>query len=59
MSNRRVRARTPEGAEVPGEVYAKVVDAAPDGVRIRFTSYAPELVRLLRETMAPKGAPRA
>jgi class 3 adenylate cyclase/CheY-like chemotaxis protein len=59
MSNLRVRARTPEGAEVPGEVYAKVVDAAPDGVRIRFTSYAPELVRLLRETMAPKGAPRA
>jgi class 3 adenylate cyclase/CheY-like chemotaxis protein len=59
LSNLRVRARTPEGAEVPGEVYAKVVAATPDGVRIRFTSYAPELVRLLRETMAPQGAPRA
>jgi len=55
LSNLRVRARTPEGADVPGEVYAKVVSAAPGGVRIRFTSYAPELARLLRETLVPGG----
>jgi class 3 adenylate cyclase len=55
MSNLRLRARTPQGAEVPGEVYAKVVSAAPGGVRIRFTSYAPELARLLRETLVPAG----
>jgi adenylate cyclase len=51
LSNLRVRVRTPEGADVPGEVYAKVVSAAPGGVTIRFTSYAPELARLLRETL--------
>ena len=50
MSNLRVRARTAEGAEVPGEVYAKVTAAFGDGVRIRFTSYAPDLARLLRES---------
>jgi adenylate cyclase len=55
LSNLRVRARTREGAEVPGEVYAKVVGAAPGGVHIRFTSYAPELARLLRETLVPAG----
>jgi adenylate cyclase len=53
LSNLRVRARTREGAEVPGEVYAKVVGPAPGGVQIRFTSYAPELARLLRETLVP------
>jgi adenylate cyclase len=53
LSNLRVRARTPQGQDVPGEAYAKVVSAGPDGVHIRFTSYAPELVRLLRETTAP------
>jgi adenylate cyclase len=51
LSNLRVRARTPEGSDVPGEVYAKVLSSAPGGVRIRFTSYAPELARLLRETV--------
>jgi class 3 adenylate cyclase/CheY-like chemotaxis protein len=51
LSNLRVRARTPDGADVPGEVYAKVQSAAPGGVLIRFTSYAPELARLLRETV--------
>jgi adenylate cyclase len=51
LSNLRVRARTPEGEEVPGEAYAKVQSAAPGGVLIRFTSYAPELMRLLRETV--------
>jgi class 3 adenylate cyclase/ActR/RegA family two-component response regulator len=53
MSNLRVRARHPDGADVPGEVYAKVVGPAPGGVRIRFTSYAPELARLLREAVVP------
>jgi adenylate cyclase len=57
MSNLRVRAHTPEGAEVPGEVYAKVLDATPGGVRIRFTSYAPELARLLRETVVEPDHP--
>jgi adenylate cyclase len=52
LSNLRVRARTAEGAEVPGEVYAKVTGSAADGVRIRFTSYAPELARLLRRSQA-------
>jgi class 3 adenylate cyclase len=56
MSNLRVRARHPDGAEVPGEVYAKVVGPAPGGVRIRFTSYAPELARLLREAVVPDDA---
>ena len=50
MSNLRVRARTAEGAEVPGEAYAKVTAAAPDGVHIRFTSYAPDLARLLHQS---------
>lgn len=51
LSSLRVRARTPEGADVPGEVYARVLSAAPGGVRIHFTSNAPELARLLRETV--------
>jgi class 3 adenylate cyclase/CheY-like chemotaxis protein len=55
LSNLRLRARTPDGADVPGEVYAKVLAAVEGGVRIRFTSYAPELARLLRETTAPPG----
>jgi class 3 adenylate cyclase/CheY-like chemotaxis protein len=58
LSNLRVRARTADGAEVPGEVYAKVTASAPDGVRIRFTSYAPDLARLLRlsqDDRAPTG----
>jgi adenylate cyclase len=55
LSDLRVRARTPEDAEVPGEVYAKVMGAAPGGVRIRFTSGAPELERLLREMLVPAG----
>ena len=54
LSNLRVRARTQEGADVPGEVYAKVISDAPGGVKIRFTSYAPELARLLRETLVPE-----
>jgi class 3 adenylate cyclase len=58
LSNLRVRARTPDGAEVPGEVYAKVVGAAGGGVQIRFTSYAPELARLLRQTIVPARAAR-
>jgi hypothetical protein len=58
LSNLRVRARTPEGDEVPGEVYAKVQSAAPGGVLIRFTSHAPELMRLLCETVVPEPAAR-
>jgi adenylate cyclase len=48
LSNVRIRARTAAGDDVPGEVYAKVTAEVPGGVRIRFTSYAPDLARLLR-----------
>jgi adenylate cyclase len=50
LSNLRVRARMPDGAEVPGEAYAKVTAATAEGARIRFTSYAPDLTRLLRHS---------
>ncbi|HVR71860.1 MAG TPA: adenylate/guanylate cyclase domain-containing protein, partial [Vicinamibacteria bacterium] len=56
MTNLSVRVRHPDGAEVPGEVYAKVVGPAPGGVRIRFTSYAPEIALLLQETVVPGDA---
>jgi adenylate cyclase len=59
LSNLRVRARRPDGAEVPGEIYAKVVEAVPGGVRIRFTSYAPEVAKLLADTIVPAGPPGA
>ena len=58
LTNIRVRAHTPDGAAVPGEVYARVVAAAPGGFRIRFTSYAPEITRLIQDTLAGAGSGR-
>ena len=53
LSKLRVRASRADGTEVPGDVYATVVDVVPGGVRIRFTSYAPEVAKLLAETLVP------
>lgn len=47
LTNVKARLLDPAGAEVPGDLYAKVQEARPGGFRVRFTSVPPEVKAFL------------
>jgi len=52
LTNLRLELKGSDGRELPGDVYAKVVPAAPDArgrFTIRFTARPPELAKLLEQ----------
>jgi class 3 adenylate cyclase/CheY-like chemotaxis protein len=55
FTNLRLRLRKPDGTTRPGDLYAKVAsgEAGPDGgVLVRFTSADPEVMDVLRQSLA-------
>jgi hypothetical protein len=53
-ANVRIRVRDETGAELPVELYAKVVEGESDGgFVVRFSSAPPEVVELIRLALAP------
>lgn len=56
LTNIKVRLLDAAGAEVPGDLYAKVQEARPGGLHVRFTSVPPEVKALLEALRAGSGA---
>jgi hypothetical protein len=53
-SNLRIRVRDDAGAELPVDLYAKVMDGGADGgFEVRFSSAPPEVVALIRTALPP------
>jgi len=60
FTNLRLRLKDETGAVRPGDLYAKVASAEPDadrGVVVRFTSADPEVMDVLRQSLAGSSAP--
>jgi adenylate cyclase len=56
LSNLKMRLIGSEGIEIPGTLYAKVLDVVPgsdNGFSIRFTSVSPEIETLFRVLLSP------
>jgi len=53
-ANVRIRVRDAAGAELPVDLYAKVVEGNADGgFQVRFSSAPPEVVELIRSVLPP------
>jgi hypothetical protein len=60
LSNLKMRLIGSEGIEIPGTLYAKVLDVVPgsdNGFSIRFTSVSPEIETLFRVLLSPGQEP--
>jgi hypothetical protein len=61
FTNLRLRLKAPNGATRPGDLYAKVASGQvveDGGVLVRFTSADPEVMDVLRQSLAGSGAAR-
>jgi adenylate cyclase len=62
FTNLRLRVKGPDGTTRPGDLYAKVASGEvgeDGGVLVRFTSADPEVMDVLRQSLAGSGAARS